>query len=192
VTVVRPEATADHDGVRRVVREAFVDHPDEVVAMVDLLNSSGSTRASLVAEVDGEVVGHVQLSRSWLDARERLVEVLVLSPLGVLPAHQRSGIGTALLAAAVDVARDSGVPAVFLEGSPSYYSARGFTQASTLGFERPSARIPDAAFQVVVFDAREEWMTGRFVYCEAFWALDCVGLRDPVLAQLEQTFESDL
>jgi putative acetyltransferase len=192
VTVIRPEAPADRSAVGRVVREAFDDHPDEVAAMVDLLNSSGSTRASLVAEVDGEVVGHVQLSRSWVDARVRLVEVLVLSPLGVLPARQRSGIGTALLAAAVDAARESGVPAVFLEGSPSYYSARGFTQASTLGFARPSVRIPDPAFQVVVFDSREEWMNGRFVYCEAFWALDCVGLRDPLLAELEQVFGSDL
>jgi putative acetyltransferase len=181
MTVIRAEGPADHHDVLRVVREAFVDDPEEVAAMVDLLNSSLSTRASLVAEVDGEVVGHVQLSRSWVDARERLVEVLVLSPLGVLPSRQRSGIGTALLAAAVDVARESGAPAVFLEGSPAYYSARGFTRASALGFERPSVRIPDAAFQVVVFDAREEWMTGRFVYCEAFWALDCVGLRDPDL-----------
>ncbi|MCW2843627.1 MAG: hypothetical protein JWN22_1543, partial [Nocardioides sp.] len=83
MTVIRAEGPADHHDVLRVVREAFVDDPDEVAAMVDLLNSSLSTRASLVAEVDGEVVGHVQLSRSWVDARERLVEVLVLSPLGV-------------------------------------------------------------------------------------------------------------
>ena len=47
--------------MRRVVREAFVGHPDEVVAMVDFLDSTGATRVSLVAEVDGEVVGHVQL-----------------------------------------------------------------------------------------------------------------------------------
>jgi putative acetyltransferase len=192
VTTIRPEAPADRDAVRRVVREAFVDHPDQVVAMVDQLNESGSTRASLLAEVAGEVVGHVQLSRSWVDARERLVEVLVLSPLGVLPSRQRSGIGTALLAAAVDAARESGAAAVFLEGSPAYYSARGFTKASTLGFERPSVRIPDPAFQVVVLDSHEEWMTGRFVYCEAFWAVDCVGLRDPFLAELEQMFDSDL
>ncbi|MCW2792288.1 MAG: N-acetyltransferase [Nocardioides sp.] len=192
MTTVRPETPADRDAVRRVVTEAFGDDGGQVADLVDLLDSSGATRASLVAEADGEVVGHVQLSRAWVDARERLVEVLVLSPLGVLPARQRSGNGTALLAAAVSVARESGAPAVFLEGSPAYYSARGFARGSELGFERPSARIPDPAFQVVVFDAREEWMTGRLVYCEAFWALDCVGLRDPLLAELEQVFESDL
>lgn len=188
MTAIRPEQAGDHDGVRRVVREAFVDHPDEVEAMVEALSSSGATRASLVAEVDAEVVGHVQLSRSWLDARAALVEVLVLSPLGVLPSHQRSGIGTELLAAAVSVARASGAPAVFLEGSPDYYGARGWTAGSTLGFERPSVRIPEPAFQVVVLDGWEEWMTGRLVYAEAFWALDCVGLRDPRLAELEERF----
>ena len=31
-------------------------------------------------------------------------------------------------------------------------------------------------------------MTGTLVYCEAFWALDCVGLRDPLLAELEERF----
>lgn len=189
---IRPATPADRDAVRRVVTGAFVGHPDEVAAMVELLDSSGATRASLVAEVDGEVVGHVQLSRSWVDAREALVEVLVLSPLGVLPSVQRSGVGTALLAAAVSAARESGAPAVFLEGSPTFYGARGWTKGSKLGFERPSVRIPDPAFQVVLFDAHEEWMTGRLVYCEAFWALDCVGLRDPRLARLEQAFEADL
>jgi putative acetyltransferase len=40
---------------------------------------------------------------------------------------------------------------------------------------------------VVVLAAHEEWMTGRLVYCDAFWELDCVGLRDPLLAALEET-----
>jgi putative acetyltransferase len=185
VTTIRAERPGDHDVVRRVVAAAFTGHGEDVADLVDRLNSSGSTRTSLVAEVGGEVVGHVQLSRSWLDARERLVEVLVLSPLAVRPDLQRSGIGTELVAAAVAAARDSGAPALFLEGSPTYYAERGFARADDLGFERPSARIPGPAFQCVVFPAREDWMTGRLVYCEAFWALDCVGLRDPLLADLE-------
>ncbi|MBB6626190.1 N-acetyltransferase [Nocardioides sp. KIGAM211] len=187
-TSIREARPADREGVRRVVREAFDGHGDDVVAMVDALDASGATRTSLVAEADGAVVGHVQLSRSWVDARRALVEVLVLSPLGVLPSHQGSGTGTALLSAAVAAARASGAPAVFLEGSPDFYGARGWERGSALGFERPSVRIPDPAFQVVAFDAREEWMTGRLVYAEPFWALDCVGLRDPLLAELEARF----
>ncbi len=37
-----------------------------------------------------------------------------------------------------------------------------------------------------MLEGREDWMTGRLVYPEAFWALDCVGLRDPRLLELEQ------
>src|SRR5207253_823698 len=116
------------------------------------------------------VVGHVHLSRSWVDARRALVEVLVLSPLSVDPARQREGIGTRLLAAAVAEAEALGGPAVFLGGSPAYYGARGWSPAGEHGFSAPSARIPDPAFQVVLLPAHESWMTGALVYGEPFWA----------------------
>jgi putative acetyltransferase len=171
-----------------VVAAAFADHAgggEQVVALVGLLESSGKVELSLVAELDGAVVGHVQLDHSWVDARRALVDVLVLSPLAVDPAHHGVGIGTALVAAAVEAARDTGSPALFLEGSPAYYGVRGFSPGRDHGFVRPSVRIPEPAFQVVVFDAHEEWMTGQLVYCEAFWALDATGLRDPELAEVE-------
>lgn len=188
--MIRRQGPGDQDAVRRVVAAAFGDDGLHLVELLGALDGAGRTRADLVAEVDGEVVGHVRLSQSWVDAREALVEVLVLSPLSVAPSAQGAGVGTALLAAAVEAARDLGVPAVFLEGSPGFYAARGWERGSRHGFARPSARIPDAAFQVVVFAAHEPWMTGPLVYCDPFWALDAVGLRDPLLSQIEQSFES--
>lgn len=182
---IRPAEPADSSAVQRLVADAF--GPDEgptVARLVSVLDETGSTRASLVAEAGGEVVGHVQLSRSWVDARRALVEVLVLSPLSVAPAHHGRGIGSALLQAAVDEAARLSAPAVFLEGDPGFYSARGWSAAGGLGFTAPSARIPAPAFQVVLLPGHEEWMTGALVYCEPFWSLDCVGLRDPLLAQL--------
>jgi putative acetyltransferase len=164
---------------------AFGDEGKQISSLLDALDVSGNVRASLIAEADGEIVGHVQLNRSWVDARRALVEVMVLSPLSVAPDHQKQGIGTALLAAAVDEAERLGSPAVFLEGSPAYYSSRGWSPAGSLGFTAPSARIPGPAFQVVLLSPYEDWMTGALVYCESFWALDCVGLRDPLLAELE-------
>jgi putative acetyltransferase len=41
---------------------------------------------------------------------------------------------------------------------------------------------------VVLLDRYEPWMTGALVYCDAFWTHDCVGLRDPLLAELEERF----
>ena len=188
--MIRPQRGTDRGAVRQVVADAFGEDGLHVVELLGALDGAGRTRADLVAEVDGEVVGHVRLSQSWVDAREALVEVLVLSPLAVSPAAQGRGVGTALLAAAVEAARDLGVPAVFLEGSPDFYGARGWERGSAHGFARPSSRIPDAAFQVVVLGGHEPWMTGPLVYCDPFWALDAVGLRDPLLTTLEQTFDS--
>lgn len=126
----------------------------------------------------GRVAGHVLLSASRLDAPSRIVDVLVLSPLGVLPEYQGRGLGTRLIRAALDAADERDVPLVFLEGSPTYYARRGFERADALGFRSPSLRIPPPAFQVARLSAYQSWMTGTLVYAETFWALDCVGLRD--------------
>ncbi|MFJ1751479.1 GNAT family N-acetyltransferase [Kitasatospora sp. NPDC088134] len=173
---IRSEQDADHSAVRCLHALAFGD-PDRVPGLVDALRARGGTTA-LVATADGAVVGHVMLSPGRLDAPERLVDVLSLSPLGVHPDHQRHGLGTRLVAAALAAAEQLACPAVFLEGSPTYYRTRGFTRADTLGFRRPSLRIPAPAFQVALLPAHRPWMTGTFVYADPFWTHDCVGLRD--------------
>ena len=143
-----------------------------------------------MAEDDRVVVGHVLLSRSWVDAREALVEVLVLSPLSVTPARQGRGIGTALVAAAIEAAGRIGVPALFLEGSPDYYSRRGFESAEGQGFRGAIGARARPGFQVVVLEGHQPWMTGALVYCEPFWNHDSVGLRDPELRRIEHMFDS--
>ena len=134
---------------------------------------------SLVAEEGDQILGHVMFSQSLLDAPKRLVPVQVLSPIGVLPAWQKQGIGTALIRRGLELLAERNVPLVFLEGAPAYYSRHGFQPATDLGFRKPSLRIPDAAFQVFPLPAYEPWMTGTLVYAEPFWRHDLVGLRDP-------------
>ena len=184
---IRPVAQDERSQVETVVAAAFEEElGGHLARLLRALDATGATRASLLAVDDGRVVGHVQLNRSWVDARPALVEVLVLSPLSVVPDRQGEGIGTALIRAALDDARRLGAPAVFLEGSWDYYGRRGFEAATPLGFQRPSHRIPDPAFQVALLPGYEPWMVGPLVYCEAFWSTDSVGLRDPDLAQVEE------
>jgi putative acetyltransferase len=135
-------------------------------------------RLSLVAELEGRVIGHVLFTRNLLDAPARLVPVRVLSPIAVEPAHQRRGIGAGLIRQGLDMLADDHVPAVFLEGDPAYYARFGFLPAGPLGFRKPSLRIPDPAFQVLRLPAYADWMTGTLVYNEAFWRHDAVGLRE--------------
>ncbi|WP_370376104.1 GNAT family N-acetyltransferase [Catenulispora sp. GAS73] len=176
--MIRPERIEDHEAVRTVHRLAFGDG-ERVPTLVDALRAAPAALAptSLVATVDERVVGHVMLSACRLDAPPRLVDVLSLSPLGVLPEYQRRGIGTRLIAHALAAADSQGIPLVFLEGDPSYYGRHGFADATELGFRPPTLRYPPGTFQVTALSSHEKWMTGTFVYSDVFWAQDCVGLR---------------
>jgi putative acetyltransferase len=178
---LREEQPGDREAVRGVHRQAFGDEGVMVAELVDTLRGgiAAGEGLALVAEVDGQVAGHVMFTRSLLDAPRRLVEVQVLSPLGVLPGRQRQGIGSALVRHGLKIVADRAVPLAFLEGSPDYYPRFGFVPGGTLGFRKPSLRIPDAAFQVAALPAYEPWMTGTLVYSEPFWRHDSVGLRDP-------------
>jgi putative acetyltransferase len=178
---LREERPGDRELVRDVQRLAFGDHGPVVADLVDSLRETitPTDGLSLVAEDDGQLVGHVMFTRSLLDAPRRLVAVQVLSPLGVLPGHQERGIGSALVRHGLEVLAGRPAPLVFLEGDPRYYSRFGFAPGGELGFRKPSLRIPDAGFQVVRLPAYEPWMTGTLVYAEPFWRYDCVGLRDP-------------
>ncbi len=173
---MRPEQPVDHDAVREVVRTAFGE--DSVAALLDDLRTNPAWLGlSWVAEEDGEVVGHVSLTRGWLDDPSAVVDVLVLSPLSVRPDRQRAGVGTALVAAALAAAAEREERLVFLEGDPRYYSRLGFVAAGTLGFTAPSPRIPPAAFQVWPTPAYRGGLSGALVYPDVFWRHDAVGLR---------------
>jgi putative acetyltransferase len=178
--------------VASVIRDAFDDEGDQIAHLWAELEQTGGLRDSIVADRDGEVVGHVGLSQAWLDARRRLVDVWLLSPLGVVRREQGGGIGTALLAAAVESARAGGTPLLFLEGDPGYYGSRGFERAGLHGFAPASTRTPGPAFQVVRFDTCEDWMTGQLIYPDVWWRHDAAGLRDPLLAELEAGLEESL
>lgn len=181
---LREERPGDRQAVRDIHLRAFGDEGPVVADLVDDLRGlvTPDSGLSLVAEEGGRVVGHVMFTRSLLDAPRRLVDVLVLSPLGVAPGFHRRGIGTALVRRGLDVVAERAAPLVFLEGDPRYYARLGFTPGGELGFRKPSLRTPDAAFQVMRLPAYEPWMTGTLVYAEAFWRHDCVGLRDPAAA----------
>jgi putative acetyltransferase len=179
--LIREERPDDRAAVDEVHRAAFGAHSRVVRPLVDELRLSLRTELGLslvAADATGTVVGHVLFTRNLLDAPQRLVEVQVLSPVGVRPDVQGKGVGGKLIRHGLDALANLGVPAVFLEGAPAYYSRFGFTPGGDHGFRRPSLRIPKPAFQVRLLPAYAAWMTGTLVYRHEFWDHDAVGLRD--------------
>jgi putative acetyltransferase len=170
---IEPETPADHDAIRAVVRAAFDTHV-EVADLVDMIRASPQfvPELSLVARLDGEVVGHVMLSHADLeDDHGMRRQVLTLSPLAVAPAHQGRGIGSALVPAGLAAAEARGENLVMLEGSPRYYPRFGFRDCRTLGthITLPDWAPPDAgmAYPLTAYDAS---LRGRLVYPPAFAA----------------------
>lgn len=177
---VRPERREDHAAVRCLHLEAFGEHGQVVADLVDDLRGlvTSTDGLSLVAQDETGVVGHVLFTHCLLDAPRRLVDVQVLSPVAVIPGRHRQGIGSALIHDGVATMSKRGVPVVFLEGDPAYYSRLGFRAGAGFGFRKPSLRIPEPAFQALTLPAYESWMTGTLVYTQIFWLHDTVGLRD--------------
>lgn len=185
---IRRQVPTDAAAVRDVIGGAFQGRAEVVALEEDLASRADST--GYVAVLDDRVVGHVRLTRGWIDAEPRLVEVRYLSPLSVAPEAQRRGIGRALVRHAVSEATHAGIPAIFLEGDPAYYAPLGWMPASDLGVTPPSDRIPPPGFQAVALPGWEPWMRGPLVYADTFWALDLVGLRGDALARVRQRLEA--
>lgn len=183
---VRAGVPTDRPAVRALVEEAFGTPEGRVInSAVSALDARGLSQAFVVAELGDSVVGVAGLSRAWVDTRQSLVEVLLLSPLAVRPSFRGRGVGEALLKACCVHGDRVEAPMIVLEGDPDFYGPRGWTPAAAHGLVRPSDRILASACQVRVLQAHEKWMTGRIVYPDTWWSHDLVGLRDPQLAEAE-------
>jgi putative acetyltransferase len=143
--VVRDEQPADLAAIRAVNDAAF-DQPLEG-HIVDELRRHGAVRLSLVAEVDGRIVGHILFSPVMSTGAEGLG----LGPMAVTPDYQRRGVGTALIEAALARLRAAGCPFVVVLGHHDYYGRFGFVPASRHGL-RCEWDVPDESFMVHVID----------------------------------------
>ena len=135
------------------------------VHLVEALRADGDVvpGLSLVAERGGEVVGHVVCSRGDIEGHP----ALGLGPLGVLPAHQRRGVGQALMHGVLAAADALDEPCVVLLGDVGYYARFGFTPAHRLGVYPPQLGWGEH-FQVRRLTAWTDDIAGEFHYAPAF------------------------
>lgn len=132
---VRSERSADVDAIREVVREAFGQ--DDEAKLVDSLREGGYARVSLVAEVDGQIVGHILFSELPIVSSAGVTPALSLAPLAVLPAFQRRGVGSELGRCGLQACRDAGHRIAVVLGHPDYYPRFGFRSELALPLESP-------------------------------------------------------
>ncbi len=166
---VRSENRTDFEAVAQVVTAAFGARGE--ADLVAALRATVEPYVSLVAERDGEVVGHVFVSPVTLERSDEEVAWGGLAPVAVTPACQNCGIGSALMRAALDESRKLGWQAVFLLGDPLYYRRFGFELAAPKGFHYASYEF-DSAFQSIeLMPGALEGRSGWILYPPAFDAL---------------------
>ena len=151
---IRKEETDDHPAIDRVHDAAFGGGVESRLVRAIRAAPGFDADLSLVAEVGGGVVGHVLLSPCAIEGDDGTRhDTLALAPVGVLPGHQRRGIGKALCRAVLEAARAKGHGVVIVLGHAEYSAALGFERASDHGV-RPPFDAPDEAFRVMSLDGR--------------------------------------
>jgi putative acetyltransferase len=145
MVTIRPEQIEDAAPIRAVHCAAFPT--DAEARLVDCLRTSGRARVSLVAEVDGLVIGHVVFSPVSVVAPSGCTHGLGLAPVAVLPDHQRGGVGSALIRVGLAACRRQGCAFVVVLGHPDYYPRFGFRRASDVGLGNEYGA--DKAFMVL-------------------------------------------
>jgi predicted N-acetyltransferase YhbS len=133
--IIRKENTFDHNWVVELTERAFEtleisDHNEG--KLVDKLRKAPTfiDELSLVAELNGQVVGHILFTPIIIDNGEQQFRSLVLAPVSVLPEFQKQGIGGQLIRAGHQKAKELGFQSVILIGHPEYYPRFGYKTAS--------------------------------------------------------------
>jgi len=162
---IREETPADVSDIAEVTEAAFraleiSQHTEHFI--IAALRAAKALTVSLVAEVDGRVVGHVAFSPVTLS--DGTPDWYGLGPVSVLPARQRQGIGSALIEEGLSRLKARNARGCCLVGHPAYYTRFGFTNPQGLAHEG----VPPEAFFVLSFDGHVP--RGTVAFHEAFQA----------------------
>lgn len=164
--IIRPEAAQDLAAIHAVVTAAFGQRAE--ADLVDALRKDGDLVLSLVAEVEGAVVGHVGFSRLWIEQDGQRTPGISLAPVSVLPQNQHKGIGRALVGAGHLRLKAQGERIVFVLGDPAYYQRFGFAVATAA----PFACVYQGEYLQALRLAADAPASGTVIYAPAFGALE--------------------
>jgi putative acetyltransferase len=163
--IIRSETDSDVSAITEVTVAAFktleISHHTEQF-IIAALRSAKALTISLVAEVDGRVIGHIAFSPATISDGTR--DWYGLGPVSVLPAYQRRGIGKALIREGLSRLKDRDAQGCCLVGHPNYYRKFGFKNPSGLVYEG----VPPEVFFALSFHGQTP--QGAVAFHEAFKA----------------------
>ena len=146
--IIRKEQASDIDAIDEITIAAFANHPysqNTEQFIVKALRKAKALTVSLVAELDGQVVGHVAFSPATIDGQS--CGWYGVGPVSVRPDHQKQGIGQALINEGLRILKASGAKGCALVGDPNYYQRFGFKNFSDLILEG----VPPEFFMALPF-----------------------------------------
>jgi putative acetyltransferase len=163
--VIRDETPEDTGAITDVTVAAFAtlevsQHTEQFI--VEALRAAHALTVSLVAELEGRVVGHIAFSP--LTMPDGASGWFGLGPVSVLPEYQRQGIGGALIREGLARLQKLGAKGCCLVGHPEYYRQFGFVNPAGLGHEH----VPPEVFFALSFDG--DMPQGTVTFHEAFMA----------------------
>jgi putative acetyltransferase len=144
--MIRLETAVDAEKVYAVEAAAF-GRPAEA-ELVQKLQQAGVDTISLVALLDGELVGHVLFSPVTVQNETGEFTAVALGPIAVSPHHQKSGIGSELCRQGIEACREAGYELAFVLGHSSYYPRFGFMPSAPYGLHC-QFNAPVEAFMVL-------------------------------------------
>jgi len=162
---IRDERPDDHAAIHGLTQRAFAPMPfaaGDEQDLIDALREAGGLSLSLVAILDGKLVGHIAFSLATTeDGRPGWY---ALDPVSVEPGLQKSGIGSALINAGIQRLGAAGASGFILTGNPAYYTRFGFRP-------RPDLCPPqDPAEYFMVLALGDEAPSSRFAFHPLFHA----------------------
>jgi putative acetyltransferase len=163
--IIRPEISNDYEAITQVTLAAFggkrySNQTEHLI--IQGLREAGALSLSLVAEADGNIVGHIAFSLVTINGGQQ--DWYGLGPISVQPDLQKQGIGSKLIQEGLAQIRAMGAKSCVLEGDPNYYNRFGFKSYPTLIYE--CAPAPQYFMAIPFYN---EVPNGKVEYHPAFY-----------------------